>query len=71
MLLSCVNALVTRNKFTRNKDSYAKLLVKYQFVCDVLDDSSVEVRSITDISWRKSAQKTRRNCDIQRLNTSF
>jgi hypothetical protein len=32
------------------------MLAKYHFFCftDVLHDSSVEVRRITDISWRKS-----------------
>ena len=49
-----VNALVTRNN-----DSYAKLLAKYKYVCftDVLDNGSVEVRRITDISWRKSERR--------------
>ncbi len=37
---------------TKNNDSYTKLLAKYQYVyfTDVLDNGSVEVRRITDIS---------------------
>lgn len=44
---------------TKNNESYAKLLAKYQYVCfeDILDDGTVEIRRITEIVWRKSERR--------------